>query len=323
MSSRRWRRARPPRRRALEVALQLAEPGDRAPDAHAIGLALLDVLRALAERGPVLVALDDVQWLDPASAGVLQIAFRRLRDEHVGLLATCRWGPTRTPFELEQLVLPTTAQRISLGPLSLGAVHSLLEERLGARFHPPGARPGTGGDCRQPLLCARAGSRARPHEHPPDAGQPLRVPESLRELLGGRLARLPGETLDVLLEAAALARPTVELVAAVQGDRDRVLEALEAAVREGAVELDDSRIRFAHPCSPPFATSGRRSGSAEQFTAPLPAWSAMSRSAPATWRSPPMALTPSPLPTWTLPLTTRRDEGPSRQLPSSTSSRPD
>ena len=73
------------------------------------------------------------------------------------------------------------------------------------------------------------------------------LPESLRELLGGRLARLPGETLDVLLEAAALARPTVELVAAVQGDRDRVLEALETAVREGAVELDDSRIQFAHP----------------------------------------------------------------------------
>ena len=75
----------------------------------------------------------------------------------------------------------------------------------------------------------------------------MRVPESLQELLGGRLARLPGETLDVLLEVAALARPTVELVAAVQGDRKRVLEALEAAVHEGVVELDDSRLRFAHP----------------------------------------------------------------------------
>ena len=37
----------------------------------------------VAERGPVLVALDDAQWLDPASAGVLQIALRRLRDEPI------------------------------------------------------------------------------------------------------------------------------------------------------------------------------------------------------------------------------------------------
>ena len=73
--------AAPPRRRALEVALLLAEPGETAPDPHAIGLAVLDVLRALAEQGPVLVALDDAQWLDPASAGAILIALRRLRDE--------------------------------------------------------------------------------------------------------------------------------------------------------------------------------------------------------------------------------------------------
>ena len=78
----------PPRRRALEIALMLAEPGEMAPDPHAIGLAVLDILRVLAEQGSVLVALDDVQWLDPASAGVLQIALRRLRDEPIGLLAT-------------------------------------------------------------------------------------------------------------------------------------------------------------------------------------------------------------------------------------------
>ena len=45
-----------PRRRALEVALLLVEPGEVAsPDAHAIGLAVLDVLRVLAGRGPVVV----------------------------------------------------------------------------------------------------------------------------------------------------------------------------------------------------------------------------------------------------------------------------
>ena len=82
--------------------LLLVEPGDQPPDAHAIGLAVLDVLHALAERGPVLVALDDLQWLDPASAGVLQIALRRLREEPVGVLATARRGRRSSPVELER-----------------------------------------------------------------------------------------------------------------------------------------------------------------------------------------------------------------------------
>ncbi len=238
----------PPRRHALEVALQLAEPGDMAPDAHVIGLALLDAVQALAEHGPVLVALDDVQWLDPASASVLQVAFRRLRDEPVGLLATIRLGPDlESPVELERSFSERRLERISVGPLSLGAVHSLLEERLGLDLTRPELARVQEATAGNPFFALELGRELVRTNTRPTPGQPLRVPESLRELLGGRLARLPGETLDVLLEAAALARPTVELVAAVQGDRDRVLEALETAVREGAVELDDSRIQFAHP----------------------------------------------------------------------------
>src|SRR5262245_66630043 len=41
----------PLRRRALEVSLLLVEPGAQPPDAHAIGLALLDVVRVLGARG--------------------------------------------------------------------------------------------------------------------------------------------------------------------------------------------------------------------------------------------------------------------------------
>ena len=64
----------------------------------------------------------------------------------------------------------------------------------------------------------------------PAPGKALRVPDSLHELLGGRLARLPTETGDVVLFAAALARPTIELVTTAHGDRDGVLEALDTAV---------------------------------------------------------------------------------------------
>ena len=83
------------RRRALEVALLLAEPGKVAPDPRAIGLALLDILQMLAERQPVVLALDDLQWLDPSSAGVLQIALRRLRDQPSACSRRCGQRPTR------------------------------------------------------------------------------------------------------------------------------------------------------------------------------------------------------------------------------------
>jgi DNA-binding CsgD family transcriptional regulator len=238
----------PPRRRALEVALLLVEPGEDAQDPHAIGLAVLDVLRTLAERGPVLVALDDAQWLDTSSAGVLQIALRRLREEPIGVLATLRPTPeTAAVFELERTFSRERLARVSLGPLSLGALHHLLKERIGLELTRPELARVHEATAGNPFFALELGRELVRTDTRPSAGQELRVPESLRELLGGRLARLPAETVDVLLQAAALALPTVDLVATTYGDRERVLEAIESAVREGVVMLDDSSMEFTHP----------------------------------------------------------------------------
>jgi DNA-binding CsgD family transcriptional regulator len=237
-----------PRRRALEVALQLAEPGDTAPDAHVIGLAVLDALQVLAEHGPVLVALDDAQWLDPASASVIQIAFRRLREVRIGLLATVRLGPeVASALELDGFFPEGRLERLSLGPLTLGALHRLLEERLGLELTRPELAHVQDATVGNPFFALELGRELVRTNTRPTPGQALHVPDSLRELLGGRLDRLPIHTGDVLLQAAALARPTVELVTAAYGDRGRALEALEAAVQEGIVQLDDSHVRFAHP----------------------------------------------------------------------------
>ncbi len=238
----------PPRRRALEVALLLVEPGEVTPDLHAIGLAALDVLRVLAERGPVVVALDDAQWLDPASAGVLQVAFRRLRDEPLSVLATLRVGQeAATTFQFDHSFREGRLLRLSLGPLSLGALHTLLKERLGLDLTRPELAQVQEATAGNPFFALELGRELVRTGARPTPGQALRVPDSLRKLLGGRLARLPAETVDVLLQVALLARPTVELVAAAHGDHDRVLEALEAAAREGVIELDESRLRFTHP----------------------------------------------------------------------------
>ncbi len=238
----------PPRRRALEIALMLAEPGEVAPDPHAIGLAVLDILRVLAEQGSVLVALDDAQWLDPASAAVLQIALRRLSEEPVGLLATVRKAPELgEPFELERAFPDGRLERITLGPLSLAAVHRLLEGRLALDLTRPELARVQEATAGNPFFALELGRELVRTDTRPAPGRALPMPETLQELLGGRLARLPGQTLDVLLEIAALARPTVDLVAAAHGDRESVISALEACADEGVVELDDSSIRFAHP----------------------------------------------------------------------------
>ena len=230
------------------MALLLAEPGDVAPDAHAIGLGVLDVLGALTARGPLLVALDDAQWLDPSSVGALQVALRRVREQPIGLLATLRITQDEaTAFQLDDSFARDHLRRLSVGPLSAGALHRLLEQRLGLALTRPELARVQEATAGNPFFALELGRELVRTGTRPTPGQALRVPDSLRELLGGRLSRLPGETLDVLLQVAALARPTVEVVAAAHGNRERVLGALEAAVREGVVELDGSRVRFAHP----------------------------------------------------------------------------
>ena len=238
----------PPRRRALEVALLLAEPGETSVDPHAIGLAVLDLLRAMTEQGPLLVALDDLQWLDSASAGALQLAIRRLRDEPIGVLATARGGPESVaPFQLDRSFPEERLVRLAIGSLTAAGLYGLLKQRLGVELTRPElsrVREATSGN---PFFALELGRELVRTGTRPTAGHALRVPESLHELLGGRLARLPADTVDVLVVVAALARPTVEVIAAAHGDGEGVVRALEDAGRDGVVELDESRVRFAHP----------------------------------------------------------------------------
>jgi len=238
----------PPRRRALRVALLLDEPGDDPPDPRAVGLAFLDALGRLAADGPVVVAIDDVQWLDSSSAAILALALRRLRGESVVVLATLRDAPgVRAPFELARVFGAERARSVSLDALRLGGLHRLLTDRLALELSRPelarvleicGGNPFFALELGREL--ARSATRHL-------VGGPIRVPASLREALDGRLARLPTQTADVLLVAAALARPTVELTVAASGGRERSLDALDAAARAGVVQLDGQQVRFTHP----------------------------------------------------------------------------
>src|SRR5262245_61487707 len=62
----------PPRRRALEAALLLRETPDLPVDPRSLGVAITTLLPLLAVAGPVVIAIDDDQWMDASSAAALR-----------------------------------------------------------------------------------------------------------------------------------------------------------------------------------------------------------------------------------------------------------
>jgi len=124
-----------PQRRALEVALLLAEPGGSLPEHRAVAAGFASAVAALTARGPVLVAVDDVQWLDEPSARVLEFVARRLHGRPVGVLASARAsGQAAVALGLDRALPEDRLVRLQLGPLGLAAIHQLLWSRLGAVF---------------------------------------------------------------------------------------------------------------------------------------------------------------------------------------------
>src|SRR5215212_6016696 len=229
-----------PQARALRIALLLDEPRGRRPEPRAIALGLLGVLRALARSGPVLVAVDDAHWLDTSSAAALAFAVRRLREEPVALVVAQRpgGGPGLADALAEERLL-----RIELGPLSVGALHRVLRDRLGRSFPRPFLRrlqQASGGNAFHALEIARE----LPGANAIAAGEPLPVPRGLDEILRGRLSALPADTARVLAAASLHAQPTLAALDALSGD---AREQLQPALDAGIVLLDGVRIRFTHP----------------------------------------------------------------------------
>lgn len=83
-------------RHALRASLSLGEMPEGSRDLQALPRAILSLLRQLSVAGPTLIAIDDEQWLDPASARVLAFALCRLRDERVVVLVARRSEPAGT-----------------------------------------------------------------------------------------------------------------------------------------------------------------------------------------------------------------------------------
>ena len=82
-----------PQERALRTALLREDATGPPLDPSALTAAVHGALRSAAAGSSVVIAIDDVQWLDPPSLAVLRHAVRRLDDERVRLLVAVRAPP--------------------------------------------------------------------------------------------------------------------------------------------------------------------------------------------------------------------------------------
>jgi DNA-binding CsgD family transcriptional regulator len=220
---------------ALLGALGLA-PDPVAPDLLLTGLAVLTLFSLLAEDGPLLVLIDDAQWLDRASLDALAFAARRLESEQLALLLAGRGAAPPAGFERGY-------PELRLDPLSTLDAARLLD----AQPHPPHGR------AREQVLGQAAGNPmalielARVIAADPAAGrrwasEPLPPTQRLAAIITARYRALPEATRQALLLAAVADSPAVPA-----GVAGLTAGALTPAENAGLIGVDSAGVRFSHP----------------------------------------------------------------------------
>ena len=238
----------PPQRRAIDVALLRPGSGGVRPDRRAVGTAVIETIQHLAESTRVLLAVDDIQWVDASSAQALAFALRRLRDVPVKIISAMRVGPgLRDPTQLDRAFPDEWLRRVSVGPLDPIALQRLLNSRVEGRLSASLAHrvyEASGGNPYFALELARALDREGIEPAP---GEPMPIPRDLARLLGARVRSLSAEARDVLLIVAAAGRPTVALVRRLGSSSSATGAALDEAERDELVETVADRVRLTHP----------------------------------------------------------------------------
>jgi DNA-binding CsgD family transcriptional regulator len=230
-----------PQRHALEVALLVAEPDGTPQLPHTIAAAVLTSLRELAGADPILVAIDDAQWLDSSSAAALDFALRRTGEGgRVRFLLSWRTDAEgRSPLGADGPV-----QRVPVGPLSLGALHRVVTAHLGHSLARPVLTRVHVASRGNPFFALEL-ARVAEQRGGQAAALELPLPASLAETLRARLDAVPTDTRDTLLTVAAVSTPRLELLEAVLGPDANAR--LQPAIDSGMLVVDNGRIRFSHP----------------------------------------------------------------------------
>lgn len=203
----------------------------------ALRVAVQGLFRVLCAERPVLLVIDDAQWLDRPSTELLAFVARRAAGLDVAMVAAVRAGPG---IERPDAICPAPVLTLRVPEMSAAEVAALLEERwprpvLG-RIH-----QASGGN---PFFALEIGRALAERGDPDDDELPL--PDGLRALMRERLGVLAPRARQTLVVASAAARPTVPLLA--RAGCPRAAADVADAVRHGIAEITPGNvIRFSHP----------------------------------------------------------------------------
>ena len=226
-----------PQTEALQGALALVPA--RAQDRFAIGSATLSLLVAYAEQGPVMVVVDDSQWIDGSSADGLSFAFRRLVADPVAVLVAARAG---APSPLAS----AAPERVDLAGLDLPASSQLVKDVAGpvsedllSRLHRE-----TGGN---PLALIEAARQVESMQAAGPLDTPLPVQTSVAQIYLDRIRSVPPDTATVLLLAASSDLTEPQVLA--RGARALGVDIADLGPAEdaGLVSVGGDAVTFSHP----------------------------------------------------------------------------
>ncbi|HEX8519153.1 MAG TPA: AAA family ATPase [Pseudonocardia sp.] len=227
-------------REALAVAL--GTHAGPAAGGLVVSAAALALLREVARRGPLLVVVDDAQWLDRASARVLGFVARRLAGSRIGILAAAR-------SDAESVLLHVGLPEHQVPPLDDRAAADLLAGRF----------PDLAASVRRRVLAAAAGNplallelpaaMTEGQRHAADPLPPvLALSDQLRRHFADRVRALPAATRRLLLLAALDGTGDLRALRAGSSD-DGWLDRLAPAEHHRLVRVDltRDRVELGHP----------------------------------------------------------------------------
>ncbi|MFF0097264.1 AAA family ATPase [Streptomyces canus] len=224
-------------RAALRAVLGLDECAET-PDAMVVGLAVLTLLSDLAETAPLLVVVDDAQWIDRGSLDALSFVARRMDSEPVTLLLGVRTAATLPGFDKGY-------ERLELHPLDGAAANRLLDRQPTSPTGRTRVRILEEAAGNPLALVELAHATAVRNPEGSSVEGPLPVTDRLERIFAGHAANLPEPTRRVLLLLAAA--DAADAQAAAMGLAEADDKAWDPADRAGLVRQDGSGIVFRHP----------------------------------------------------------------------------
>jgi DNA-binding CsgD family transcriptional regulator/tetratricopeptide (TPR) repeat protein len=234
-------------RQTLEAALGLGV--DIKPDSFRVAVAAFQLICEVADSVPLILIVDDAQWLDRSTLSVIAFIARRLEAEHVGLVAATR---SRQSTPLDDARLPT----LDLERLSPSAAARLLDQTA-PELHPVMRARVLAESSGNPLALvelARSIGRSGEHLSPPSTTLTAR----LERAFASRLRDLAPDSRAALLAAALDSRASPNEIARSSGSG---VDSLQRAVDAGLVEIAEDGVRFRHPL---IRSAVRQAASAQQ-----------------------------------------------------------